>query len=169
VRYRAALDDLADTTGDNVRTLDALARQARISGLEFDRLESSLTKFARNLNAADDEGQAAAQAIAALGLNVEELRAMKPADAMLEIARALGKFEDGAAKVAVAVALMGKEGAKQLPFLKDLAEAGELHGRITAEQAARPSAWRRNGASSRSPSRTARRRSPRTSSRGSAT
>ena len=136
VHYRAALDDLADTTGDNVRTLDALARQARISGLEFDRLEGSLSKFAKNLNSADDEGQAAAQAIQALGLNVDALRAMKPADAMVEIARALGRFEDGAAKVAVATALMGKEGAKNLPFLKDLAEAGELEGRITAEQAA---------------------------------
>jgi hypothetical protein len=136
VRYRAALDDLHDTTGDNVRTLDAMARQARISGLEFERFETSLTRFARNLNATDDEGTAAAQAIAALGLNVEELRAKKPADAMLDVARALGKFEDGASKVAVAVALMGKEGAKQLPFMKDLAEAQDLQGRLTAEQVA---------------------------------
>lgn len=136
VRYRAALDDLADVTGDNVRTLDGMARQARISGLEIDQLSSALGKFARNLNAADDEGQAAAQAIQAIGLNVAELRAMKPADAMLEVAKALEQWSGSGGKVAVAEALMGKEGRRQLPFLKDLAEAGELQGRITAEQAA---------------------------------
>jgi hypothetical protein len=135
VHYRASLQELADTTGDNVTALDALARQARISGLEFDRLQASLAKFAKNLNDNTEEGDRAALAIQAIGLRVEDLRAMKPGDAMLAIANALNKFEDGAAKVAVAVALMGKEGAKNLPFLKDLAEAGELHGRITADQA----------------------------------
>lgn len=136
IKTRSALDDLSDTTGDNVRTLDALRRQAEVSGFEFEQLSGGLTKFARNLNAADDEGKAAAQAVEAIGLKVADLRAMKPADAMIEVARALGGFEDGASKVAVAVALMGKEGAKMLPYLKDLAEAGELNGRITAEQAA---------------------------------
>lgn len=135
-RYRAALDDIHDTTGDNVTTLDAMARVARASGQELEQMGSALGKFARNLNAADDEGKAAAQAIGAIGLNVQELRAMKPADAMLEVANALNKFEDGAAKVAVAEALMGKEGRQQLPFLKDLAEAGALQGKVTAEQAA---------------------------------
>lgn len=136
IRVRSALDDLADTTGDNVRTLDGLRRQAYVSGVELEAMGGALTKLARNLNNADDEGQAAAQALKAIGLNVENLRTMKPADAMLEVARALDKFEDGAGKVAVAQALMGKEGAKQLPLLKDLAQAGELQGKITAQQAA---------------------------------
>ncbi len=136
IKTRSALDDLSDTTGDNVRTLDGLRRQAVITGLEFEQMSGGLTKFARNLNASDDQGKAAAQAIEAIGLKVSDLRAMKPADAMIEVAKALGGFEDGASKVAVAVALMGKEGAKMLPFMKDIAEAGELNGRITAEQAA---------------------------------
>ncbi|TAK45265.1 MAG: hypothetical protein EPO27_10625 [Betaproteobacteria bacterium] len=136
IRVRSALDDLADTTGDNVRTLDGLRRQAYVSGVELEAMGGALTKLARNLNNADDEGQAAAQALKAIGLNVESLRTMKPADAMLEVARALDKFADGSGKVAVAQALMGKEGAKQLPLLKDLAEAGALQGKITAQQAA---------------------------------
>lgn len=135
-RYRAALDDIADTTGDNVRTLDGLARQYKITTGSIDGFSGSLAKLAKNLNNADDDGKAAAAAIAALGLNLTDLQAKKPGEAMLDIALALGKFEDGASKVAVATALMGKEGAKMLPFLKDLAEAGELHGKITAEEAA---------------------------------
>jgi hypothetical protein len=53
---------------------------------------------------------------------------------MLEMAKALYRFEDGAAKVAVAVALMGKEGARNLPYLKDLAENQDALGRLTADQ-----------------------------------
>lgn len=136
VKVRSALDDLSDTTGDAVKTLDGLRRQAEISGIEFDQMGGSLSKFARNLNAADDEGKAASSALEALGFNLEEIRAKKPAEAMIEVAKALYQFEDGASKVAVAVALMGKEGARMLPYLKDIAEAGGVSGRITAEQAA---------------------------------
>lgn len=137
VRVRSALDDLGDTLGDNIKLLDGLRRQAYISGMELEAVGGAATKLARNLNNADDEGQAAAQALKAIGLNVETIRALKPAEAMLEIAKALAKFEDGAGKVAVAQALMGKEGAKMLPLLKDLAEVGELQGKLTAEQAAK--------------------------------
>lgn len=147
VKMRSALDDLADTTGDNVTTLDALRRQAHVSGTQFDQVSSAVTKLARNLNNADEEGEAAAEALRVIGLSVEELRAMKPADAMLEVAKALDQFEDGAGKVAVAIALMGKEGAKMLPFLKDLVNDGDAAGKITAEQAAQAEKlekeWRR--------------------------
>jgi hypothetical protein len=136
IATRSALDDLADTTGDNVKTLDGLRRQANISGVEFERVGGALVKFAKNLNSADDEGQAAAQALQALGLSVAEIRAMKPGEAFVEVSKRLAEFEDGASKVAVAMALMGREGAKQLPLMKDIAEAGGVSGKITAEQAA---------------------------------
>jgi hypothetical protein len=136
IKYRSALDDLADTTGDNVRTLDGMARQARVSGLELDRFGGILTLVARNLNAADDEGTAAAQAIAAIGLSVSELRALSPADQMAAIAKAMNGYADGQGKIAVANALAKGSARELLPFLKDLAEAGELNGRLTAEQVA---------------------------------
>lgn len=135
VRYRSTLDDLADTTGDNVRTLDAMARQARVSGIEVSRLGDILTLFARNLNAADDEGTAAAQAIEAIGLSVQDLRAMNPGEALFAIAKALSQYGDGQSKVAVANALAKGSARDLLPYLKDLAEAGELNGKVTKEQA----------------------------------
>lgn len=149
VAMRSALDDLSDTTGDSVTMLDGLRRQAVVSGVEMDQVGGALTKLARNMNNADDEGQAAAQALKAIGLSVENIRTLKPAEAMLEIAKALDQFEDGAGKVAVAVALMGKEGAKMLPFMKDLVRDGDAVGRVTAEQAAQAEKlekdWRRLG------------------------
>lgn len=147
VKLRSALDDLSDTTGDTVTMLDGLRRQAHVSGVAFESVGSAATKLARNLNNADEEGAAAAEAIKVIGLELETIRAMKPAEAMMEVAKALDQFEDGAGKVAVAVALMGKEGAKMLPFLKDLVNDGDAAGKITAEQAAQAEKlekeWRR--------------------------
>lgn len=136
VKYRSELDDLSDITGDNVRNLDALAKIARQSGLEVGDLGGLLSKLAKSLGDSGEEGKTAQSALKAIGLSVTDLRSQKPAEAFLEIAKALDGFADGADKVRVAQALLGREGAKALPFLKDLAEAGALNGKVTAEQAA---------------------------------
>jgi len=135
VSARAALMEMSQTTGDSVQTLSGLAKVAKVSGVEMDQLGGALTKLAKNMNSADDDGKAAGVAIKSLGLNIEEVRAKKPGEAMLDIAIALNKFEDGAAKVAVAMALMGKSGASMLPYLKELGEQGTLNGKVTTEQA----------------------------------
>jgi len=101
----------------------------------MDQLGTKLSRLAKNLNSADDDGKAAGAAIQAIGLNIDDLRSKKPGEALFEIAKGLDRFEDGASKVAVATALMGREGARMLPYLKDLAESGELQGRITGDQA----------------------------------
>jgi hypothetical protein len=135
ISTRSELKKLSDITGDSVQTLDGLRRVARVAGVDMGELGGSLQKLAKNLNSADDDGKAAGEAIKALGIDIESVRAKKPGEAMLEIALALNKFEDGASKVAVAMALMGKGGAAMLPMLKDMAEQGELNGKITNEQA----------------------------------
>lgn len=136
VKYRSELDDLSDITGDNVRQLDALAKIARQSGLEVGDLGGLLSKLAKSLGDSGEEGKAAQSALKAIGLSVDDLRSQRPAEAFTEIAKALDGYADGADKVRVAQALLGREGAKALPFLKDLAEAGELNGKVTAQQAA---------------------------------
>jgi len=136
VKYRGELDDLADITGDNVRQLDGLARVAKLSGVSIGDLQPALAKLAKSLGDSGEEGKAAEGAVKAIGLSVNDLRALKPGEAFEAVARALGKYEDGADKVRVAQALLGKEGANLLPVLKDIAEFGDLQGKVTAEQAA---------------------------------
>lgn len=147
VTARARLEEMAKITGDAVVNLDGLRRVSVVSGVGMDQLQTSLARLARGMNSMDDDGKAAGAAIKSIGLDVDVLRAKKPGEAMLDIALALNKFEDGASKVAVAVALMGRNGAAMLPFLKDLAEQGDLQGRITGEQAMQAleleKAWRR--------------------------
>lgn len=135
VRFQAKLDDLADSVGGNVTQLDGLRRVAAISGSDINQVANSLTTLSRTLRASSDDTNSAVRAVRALGLDLEKLRQLSPADAMLEIAKAMARFADGGEKAAVAQALFKGSAKEVLPLLKDLAEAGEINGRVTREQA----------------------------------
>lgn len=136
VKYRDSLNDLADLTGDSIQNLDGVARAARLSGVGVEELSGLFGKLSKSLGDSGEDGKAAGAALRAIGLDVQALRSLRPNEAFLEVARALDQYADGADKVRVAQALLGKEGAKSLPLLKDLAEIGVQQGRVTAEQAA---------------------------------
>lgn len=144
IKFAAALDDMAERTGATVENLSALSGVAKIGGHDLGMVETSVIKLNKALHGSDDEAKGAAKAIAALGLSIEDLRQKDPAQAMLDIAKALDKFSDGGGKSAAAMAILGKSGAQALPFLKDLAETGELVGKVTAEQAAQAEAYEKN-------------------------
>ena len=150
ISFAASMDDLAEITGASVEKLSALSRVAKISGIEFDGVEKGLVRLSKSLAGADDESQGAAHALAAIGLEVTKLRELDPADAMKQVADALGEYADGAGKTALAQDLLGKSGAQLLPFLKDLAEEEKLQGKLTREQAAAAEelqkAWNRTSA-----------------------
>jgi hypothetical protein len=136
IKFAASLDDMAERTGATVENLSALSDVAKIGGHDLGMVETSVIKLNKALHGSDDESKGAAKAIAALGLSVDELRAKDPAQAMLDVAKALNEFADGGGKSALAMALLGKAGAQALPYLKDLAEQGEQVTKVTAEQAA---------------------------------
>ena len=144
IKFAAALDDMAERTGASVENLSALSGVARIGGHDLGMVETSVIKLNKALHGSDDEAKGAAKAIAAIGLSVEDLRQKDPAQAMLDIAKALDKFSDGGGKSAAAMAILGKSGAQALPFLKDLAEKSELVGKVTAEQAAQAEVYEKN-------------------------
>jgi hypothetical protein len=144
IEFAGALDDMAERTGATVENLSALSGVAKIGGHDLELVESSVIKLNKALHGSDDESKGAAKALAAIGLSVDDLKSKDPAEAMLEVAKALDKFADGGGKSAVAIALLGKSGAQALPFLKDLAEKGELVGKITSEQAAQAEQYEKN-------------------------
>jgi hypothetical protein len=136
ISWAAALDDLSEITGASVENLSALQKVASISGFAFEGVEQGLVKLAKAIAGADEESKGAAHALAAIGIQAEKLRGLDTAQAMKEVADALSQYADGAGKTALAQDLLGKSGAKLLPFLKDLAEQQELQATLTTEQAA---------------------------------
>jgi hypothetical protein len=132
----AALDDMAAKTGSSVENLSALAEVAKIGGHEIGLVESGMVRLTKALAGGDDEAKAAGHALEMLGLKAEDLRRMDTGQAMLEVAKALDRFADSGGKTALVMDLLGKNGAALLPFLQDLAEKGELHARVTKQEAA---------------------------------
>ena len=126
--------DMAEKTGDTAENIASLAVAAGTAGASMETVVSASAKLTKGLSGVDDESKAAGAAIAALGLNIRDFKALAPADQMEAVAKALGNFQDGAEKTAVAMALFGKSGADLLPFLKELGAEGGRQVILTAEQ-----------------------------------
>lgn len=136
VETGARLDDLRMQTGETVEALSGLLAVGKYNDVGADQLGAMMQKLSTNLAGATEESKGASKALQALGIDMDAFKRQSPAEQMQEIARGLAKFEDGAGKSAVAIALLGKEGANALPFFNDLATVGELQATVTTEQAA---------------------------------
>jgi hypothetical protein len=131
----AALREFSVQTGASVEALSGMATVAKATGTSVEEITGAMNKMAKNLAVANEESKGAGQALAALGLNFDTFQRLAPDQKLQAVAQAMAKFEDGSGKSAVAMTLFGKAGAQLLPFLKDLAETGELHAKVTAQQA----------------------------------
>ncbi|MBY0243134.1 MAG: hypothetical protein K2X55_27890 [Burkholderiaceae bacterium] len=138
----AALDDLAQKTGAAVENLSRLQQTATAFGVEFSSVDGALTKLAKGMAAADEEGGKVHKALAALGLKAKDANGnlRDASDVFIDAAKALQKYEDGAAKAALINDLLGKSGTDMLPFLNDVAESVDKFTGVTqkaTEEAAR--------------------------------
>lgn len=129
-----AFNDLADTTGASVENISALDRIARETGGSIDTISGSLVKFNKALSDAKPDNEQGT-VFKRLGLDVAELKALDPAEALLKTAQAFQAFKIDGDLARDAQTLFGKSIAEVAPFLKDLAEAGHLSATVTKEQA----------------------------------
>lgn len=130
-----ALNDFSDATGTSVENASALIDVAMRTGTAVESAETAVVKLNQALNTASDPNSSAAGALKAIGLSVEELKRLDPAQALLEVARALDKYADGGDKARLVQELLGKSARELAPYLKDLAEKGQLNATVTTEQA----------------------------------
>jgi len=137
VNATGALHDMAQQTGNSAAALAQFRSIGAYSETSIESIASASLKLSKNLALTDEEGKGAALAIKALGLDFDTFSKMKPDERMLVAAKALGEYEDGAEKSAAAMLLFGKEGAKLLPFLGDLAsQAEEVTGKLSEQEIA---------------------------------
>lgn len=136
VETGARLDDLRMQSGETVEALSGLLAVGKYNDVGADQLGAMMQKLSSNLAGATEESKGTSKALQALGIDMDAFKRLSPAEQMQQIAQGLAKFEDGAGKSAVAIALLGKEGANALPFFNDLATVGELQAQVTTEQAA---------------------------------
>ena len=128
-------NDLKDATGASIENISALDRIARETGSTYEVAASALVKFNKVLTEGGDEGSKAAAVLKALGLNVNELKAMDPAEAMRQTAVALSRWADDGNKARAVQILFGKSVQEVAPFLADLAKKTELTGQVSTQAA----------------------------------
>ncbi|MEX3690602.1 hypothetical protein AB3X91_16235 [Paraburkholderia sp. BR14263] len=124
----SALGNLAERIGTTTAELQRLQHAASISNVSTESLTTGFRFLGRALIDARDPASKAAQAINAIGLSVDSLRAMDPAEAMRTIASAMAEYQDGMEKGRVATDLFGRGGQELIPLLNRGGEAIRLMG-----------------------------------------
>ncbi|PTR17506.1 hypothetical protein C8R31_101670 [Nitrosospira sp. Nsp2] len=134
----ATIDDAAQKTGSSVENLSRIEKTARAFGANFGDIDSALVKLARGIATVDDESNRTNQALRALGLSSRDAAGnlRDPSEVLIEIAKRLQNYQDGANKSAIVTDLFGKSGANLLPVLNDLAENVDKFGSVSAASAA---------------------------------
>lgn len=127
------LNDLADASGSSVEAISALDNIARSTGGNLETVSSILVKF-NGVLADADPSKGVGATLKAIGLSVEELKRLDPAEALRVTAVAVEKLGSETDKARVYQELFGKSVRDAAPFFKDLAEAKRLDAALTAEQ-----------------------------------
>lgn len=135
VEFIDSLNDMQDATGASIEKLSGLVDLTERTGHSVDNATSLVVKLNSALNDVDPNSTAS-RAISAIGLSAAELRQMDPVDAIQAVAKALSNYADDGAKARLVQELFGKSARELAPLLKDLADAGQLNAKFTAEQAA---------------------------------
>ena len=127
----------SEKTGASIEALSQLQFFAGVSGGDIDGVTGALTKLSKAEAASANVAAPASQALAFLGLSAKDAAGNLKDPSVLygEIAQQLYGYADGAGKTAIAVALMGKAGAEQLPAMKALVELGPVEASTSTAQA----------------------------------
>lgn len=138
------LNDLSKKTGIAVETLGGLGFAAKQSGLDVDTMADLISKFNRSIAEAAAGKEEKIAIFDKLGISVRDgnKKLKDGSQLLIELSGALEKYADGPNKVAIAYALLGKQGAAALPFLAEGAASilkniqyFEKYGKINADLA----------------------------------
>lgn len=142
----AALDDAAQKTGASVENLSKIQQSTMAFNHNFDEVDSAISRLAKGMATVDDESNKTNKALAALGISAKDAGGSlrDPAQVLIDVAKNLQNYQDGAAKTALVTDLFGKSGANLLPVLNDMADSVDSFTGATKESAAQAAAFQDN-------------------------
>lgn len=120
LQFAESVTKVHDQTGLAVDSIQYLRLAADLTGVSIDSLAGLVNKMQRQLVEASGNKKVAEQ-FKDIGLEIADLRKMRPEDQLQAIAKAIAEIQDPAEQSAAAVLAFGKSGAEALPELKALA------------------------------------------------
>ena len=130
----AKYKDLGDVAGSTASKISGLEAPARLAGTSLDTVASSVAKLGKSIGEARLGDSSKSGLFRALGIDPDDGR--DAAEVMVDVAQVLSRMKDQTVAGKIANDLLGKSYAELRPFMKELAEQGELVARITDEEAA---------------------------------
>lgn len=120
--YIDSSEEMAQSAGVTTQFFQELAFAASRAGVSTEQLSTSLAFFQRNIHSARKGGKEASEAFRELGITQEELKKLGSEALFIKVADKLSKIEDPAKRGALAMAALGRGGAKLIPAFKAGAE-----------------------------------------------
>lgn len=121
-----AIGDMAIRTGFGVESLSELKYVADLANISLEGIETSTKKMALQIDAAVNGNEDAIKSFKKLGLNLEDIKNMKPEQQFWTIARALSDLGSGYEQTALAQDFFGRAGTNLLPMLAQGSAALDL-------------------------------------------
>jgi lambda family phage tail tape measure protein len=137
IETAAEMKHLSEQTGVSVGALSALKGAAKLVGVDLNDAALMATRLDKAMWQAQGGNVQAQSSFEKLGVKATDANGrLRDTEAVLmDVARKFEAMESGAAKTALAQELFGRTGSKMIPLLEQIAEKGNLQGRITDQQA----------------------------------
>lgn len=113
------ISDVSARTAIAARDVIILEQAFKNAGLSAERVPQAVTMLSRQLVQAQEKGGEAAAAFNKLGLSIDELLKMKPADQFKAVGNAIGNLQNPSQRAAVAMQLFGRSGSELLTLFRD--------------------------------------------------
>ena len=119
--YAGSVNDMSEATGVSIEAWQQMTYAAKMSGIEQEKLATSLVKFDKQITAAVAGSKSAGQAFSDLGISLKDSggNVRAPSEIFKDVAEVFSKTENGATKTALACEFFGKSGAELMPMLNE--------------------------------------------------
>lgn len=114
-----SIHKMSARTGAAAEDLSTLGFAAEQSGADLDTVERGFIGMAKSMAAANEGSKAQVDAFNAIGLSVDQLNGLDPAEQFRMIAQGISEVEDPTVKAGLAMDIFGKSGQKLIPLLNE--------------------------------------------------
>lgn len=122
-----ALDKLHQTTGMSTDALQSMGAAAKETMVDQQALNKGLELFARTMGQAEEGSKKATTALAAIGIQLKDLKGLNSDQQFQLVAQHLAEIEDPAKRAAEGAALFGRQFAEIEPAILAVADEGFGH------------------------------------------